>query len=161
MPTVTTLSSAARGAGARGRQPYMVQHEIDIAAAVTAKGSALAAGDIIEAISVPAETMIMAAGIEIMTAATATAATVHLGVTGGDVDNWAVDFDITGAAGTYSTVPEGDANPVMVTSADTLDVELNTVDTLTAGKIRVWALMLNVSDMGSMGADEVDRDTLA
>jgi len=32
---------------------------------------------------------------------------------------------------------------------------------LTAGKIRVWALMLNVSDMGSMGADEVDRDTLA
>ena len=37
MPTVTTLSSAARGAGARGRQPYMVQHEIDIAAAVTAR----------------------------------------------------------------------------------------------------------------------------
>ena len=161
MPTVTTLSSAARGAGDRGRQPYLVQHEIDIAAAATAKGSALAAGDIIEAISVPAETMLMAAGMEIVTAATATAATVHLGVTGGDVDNWAVDFDITGAAGTYSTVPEGDANPVMVTSADTLDVELNAVTSLTAGKIRVWALMLNVSDMGGMGANEVDRDTLA
>jgi hypothetical protein len=49
----------------------------------------------------------------------------------------------------------------MVTSADTLDVELNAVTSLTAGKIRVWALMLNVSDMGSMSADEVDRDTLA
>jgi hypothetical protein len=58
-------------------------------------------------------------------------------------------------------VPEGDANPVMVTSADTLDVELNAVTSLTAGNIRVWALMLNVSDMGSMGANEVDRDALA
>ena len=39
--TITTLASSARGVGARGRQPYFVEQEINFAAAVTAKGSAL------------------------------------------------------------------------------------------------------------------------
>ncbi len=89
MPTVTTLSSAARGAGARGRQPYMVQHEIDIAAAVTAKGSALAAGDIVAAISVTAETDIQ------LTLGDASTITVTPGIAT-DVD---VDDDPSGIPG--------------------------------------------------------------
>ena len=36
MATVTTLKSTARGVGARGRQPYMVQQTLDLAAAATA-----------------------------------------------------------------------------------------------------------------------------
>jgi len=64
MATVTTLSSAARGSDARGRAPYLVQNSIDFSAAVTAKGTALAAADIIEAITVPANTMILDAGLK-------------------------------------------------------------------------------------------------
>ena len=33
--------------------------------------------------------------------------------------------------------------------------------TTTAGVIRVFALLLDVDDIGTVGADEVDRDTLA
>jgi hypothetical protein len=36
-----------------------------------------------------------------------------------------------------------------------------TGDGISAGKIRVWAIMMDVSTMGDMTADEVDRDTLA
>jgi len=31
----------------------------------------------------------------------------------------------------------------------------------TAGKIRVYAAMMDISDQGDMSANEVDRDTLA
>jgi hypothetical protein len=33
--------------------------------------------------------------------------------------------------------------------------------TLAAGKLRIWAMLSDVSDFGDMTADEVDRDTLA
>ena len=50
----------------------------------------------------------------------------------------------------------------MLTSADTLDVTLaGSGASFTAGKLRVYASLLDVSDIGSMTADEVDRDTLA
>ena len=52
MATVTTLAKAAGGRGNPSKKPYMVEVEIDLAAAATAKGSALAAADVIEAISV-------------------------------------------------------------------------------------------------------------
>jgi len=31
----------------------------------------------------------------------------------------------------------------------------------TAGKLRAYAVMMDISDQGNMAADEVDRDTLA
>jgi hypothetical protein len=67
MATVTTLSKAAGGRGNPSNKPYLVEKEIDLAAAATAKGSALAAADIIEAITVGANTMVMAAGMECTT----------------------------------------------------------------------------------------------
>jgi len=48
------------------------------------------------------------------------------------------------------------------TSADTIDVLLaGGGASFTAGKIRVYAMMMDISDQGDMSADEVDRDTLA
>ena len=52
MATVTSLVRAAGGAGNPGAKPYLVQQEIDFAAAATAKGTALAAADVITAITV-------------------------------------------------------------------------------------------------------------
>ena len=51
-------TSVARGNGARGRQPYMIQHEINFATAVTDKGTALAAGDVIPGLTIPAKSAI-------------------------------------------------------------------------------------------------------
>ena len=169
MATVTTLASTARGVGARGRQPYMVQQTIDLAAAATAKGSALAANDIIEAISVPAETMILTAGFE-MTASVQAAAdgcTANLGVTGVDVTRFVAAFDIdddsaalTSGLG-YATMADASA-PIFMEAADTIDFELQAATTApTEGKVRVFAILMNMADTGDMAADEVDRDTLA
>jgi len=166
MATVTTLKSAVRGAGARGRQPYMVQQTIDLAAAATAKGSALAANDIIEAITVPAETMILTAGFE-MTASVQTAAdgcTANLGVTGVDVTRFVSAFDIdddsadlTSGVG-YATMADASA-PIFIEAEDTIDWELQAATTApTEGKVRVFAVLMNMADTGDMAADEVARD---
>lgn len=169
MATVTTLKSTARGVGARGRQPYMVQQTLDLAAAATAKGSALAANDIIEAITVPAETLILTAGFE-MTASVQTAAdgnTANLGVTGVDVTRFVSAFDIddnsaslTSGLG-YATMADASA-PIFIETEDTIDWELQAATTApTEGKVRVFAVLMNMADTGDMAADEVDRDTLA
>ena len=48
------------------------------------------------------------------------------------------------------------------TSADTIDVLLaGGGASFTAGSIRVYAILMDISDQGDMSADEVDRDTLA
>ena len=58
MATITTLSNAVGAATQPARsvrpQPYVVENTISLAAAVTAKGSALAAADVIEALQIPA-----------------------------------------------------------------------------------------------------------
>ena len=71
---------AARGNSQRGRNPYMVQTELNFATALTDKGSALAAADVIPCISVKKGFMIMNAGIEVVTATSAGTSTVALSV---------------------------------------------------------------------------------
>lgn len=164
MPTVSSLVSVARGATARGRQPYFVQNVIDIAAAVTANGTALVAGDIVQAITVPANTMVVQAGIEVLEAVDGSASNdvaVHLGITGVDVDAFVASFDLDAAtAGAYAT---STGNPLIVGSAaDTVDIEFDAGTTMpVSGQLRVWALLLDVDADNDRDADEVDRDQLA
>jgi hypothetical protein len=163
MATVN-LTIAARGNHPRGRKPYMIQNTIDLAVATTSKGTALAASDVYQCLSIPAESVILHAGMEVTEVLTGTSSDVgyDLGITGGDVDNFVDGFDADGAsAGDYAPTPAAYA-PVMVGAADTLDilVAAQTGTTLT-GKIRVFATLMDVSDAGDMAADEVDRDTLA
>ena len=148
MATVTTLAKAAGGRGNPSRKPYMVEVEIDLAAAATAKGSALAAADVIECISVGANTVVMFAGAEITTAPSGGNAFVD-GMT------------VTGAsAGDYGTLANT-ACPILVTTADTIDMLLIGTTPDTAGKIRVYACLMDVDSMGAQAANEVDRDLLA
>ena len=174
MPTVSSLKTTARGSGARGRQPYMVETTLDFSNSAI---NSLSAGDIVEAISVPANTMVLTAGAE-MIAAVQTAAdgnTVNLGFTAGgdqiggtDVTGYvsAVDIDdnasnLSSGIG-YLTPAATAANPVICTAEDTIDLELQATTTApTEGKIRIFAVLMDIDGLGTLGANEVDRDTLA
>ena len=128
-------TSVARGMGSRGRQPYFIQHELNFATAASDKGTALAANDVIPGLTIPANTVILHAGFEVTEAhaGTSTDTDFHFGITGGDLDNF-----------------------------DTIDIEIQAMTgTTTGGKLRLFAICMDIDDIGSMAADEVDRDTLA
>jgi hypothetical protein len=97
-------------------------------------------------LDIPAETLIMEAGIEVITALSSSA-TMDLGITGGDVDRY-VDGD-TNATG-FSTLTA--TARVIVSSADTLDILTAGADS-SAGKVRVFAVLCDVS-----GVDETDHN---
>ena len=143
-----------------GRLPYVVEKTIDFAVATTAKGSALAAADVIEAIDVPAQSVVLNAGYEV-TAAITGDVTIDLGVTGVDADVF-VDGAVLAAATTVGTFAQNAAayQPVVLGAADTVDLLIAASTTaISAGKVRVWALVVDVSDKDAPG--EADRDQLA
>ena len=133
------------GHPSNGRTPYQVENTIDVSAVNGDSGTAN--GDILYAIDIPAETLIMEAGIEVITALSGSA-TMDLGITGGDTDNF-VDGD-TNATG-YATLTA--TARLVVASANTLDV-LTAGAASSAGKIRVWAVLCDVA-----GIDESDNNT--
>ena len=128
------------GHPSNGRTPYLVENTINIDTFNPASG------DIIQALDIPAETLIMQAGIEVITALSSSV-TMDLGITGGDVDNF-VDGD---GNGTGYSVLTATAN-LVVASADTLDVLTGGAQS-TVGLIRVWAVLCDVS-----GIDETDHN---
>ena len=144
-------TAAARGSSSRGRSPYLVQTILDYATALTDKGSALAANDIIPVIAVPAGTLILNAGIQIDTVASSGTTTVD-----------GFDADSGTAAGTFA-IPAAAYNPLLAVAAETIDVKLATQSgtALTTGKIRVYALLMDVADTGIEVGTEVARDRLA
>jgi hypothetical protein len=163
MATVTTLTGGATAGRTAGSVPYLVDKVIDFAAAATAKGSALAAADVIECISVPANTVILNAGIEITTVlgGESNDTTFDLGVTGVDADVFVDGFDAdAAAAGAYAQNAAAFQPVVIGATADTIDLLIATATTApTSGVARVWAVLMNVD--GRIAADEVDRDQLA
>jgi hypothetical protein len=159
MATITSLLKAATGNSQRGRNPYMVENTLDIVATTVDPSS----GDVVQAITIPAGTKILAAGVEVVESATmntGTDATVTLGAA--DPDEYVTTFDIDGAAdGAYAPSVTVSAD-VVLASDDTLDLTFaGTGASFTAGKLRVYAIMMDVSSQGDTSADEVDRDTLA
>jgi hypothetical protein len=164
MATVTTLARAAGGVGNPNRKPYLVEKEIDFAAAATAKGSALAAADVIEAISVPAGTMVINAGLQVVTANVGGSNDValDLGVTGVDADVFVDGFDYDAAAAGDYAQNAAAFQPVVIGAADTIDLLIQAATTApTGGKVRVWALLMGVGAVGVTEAAVADRDQLA
>ena len=139
-----TGAGGTTGHPANGRTPYLVENTIDVSAVNSSAGTTN--GDILQALDIPAETLIMEAGIEVITALSSSA-TMDLGITGGDVDRY-VDGD-TNATG-YATLTA--TARVVVASADTLDILTAGADS-SAGKVRVWAVLCDVS-----GVDETDHN---
>ena len=139
-----TGKGGSTGHPANGRTPYLVENTIDISAINSSSGTA--DGDIVQALDIPAETLIMEAGVEVITALSGSA-TIDLGVTGADPDRY-VDGD-TNATG-FSTLTN--TARMISASADTLDALIAGAAS-SAGKIRVFAVLCDVS-----GIDETDNN---
>ena len=133
------------GHPSNGRTPYLVENTIDVSAVNSDSGAAQ--NDVLQAMDIPAETVIMEAGIEVLTACSSSVP-LDLGITGGDVDIY-TDGD-TNATG-YSTLTATARH--VAAAADTLDVLVLSAAS-SAGKIRVWAIMCDVS-----GINESDQNT--
>ena len=138
--------SAAHPAKGTNRVGY-IEVVLDFAeitsARVTAGATALAAGDSIEVISLPANTLIMAVGATTQTAEGA-ASTFDIGLTGGDVDGF-VDGGDANAAGTTNSngaLLIANNNGHYFATADTIDMLIGVSGAVTdAAKIKVWALV--------------------
>ena len=118
-------------------------------------------GDVVQCITVPANTKILAAGFQVTSSATmntGTDATAALG-TGADDNEYVTAFDIDGAADNAYAPSVTVSADVVLASADTLDLTLTgSGASFTAGEIRVYAVMMDVSALGEMEAAEVSRD---
>lgn len=151
-----TSGTVGRRANMQSAPFYLAERIVDFAAAATEKGSALAANDVIQVIDLPAGHYIYAAGIEVISAMTGTStdSALDLGITGGDVDNFVDGFDFDGASvGDNATAATTDAGILQITSADTLDILIQAqTGTITGGKLRVWALLMDPSGRSYVGA---------
>jgi hypothetical protein len=159
MATITSLLLPATGNSNRGRMPYQVELSIDL----TAQAIDCSSGDVVQCITLPANTHILHAGVQVVESATqntGTDATVTLGAA--DADEYVTAFDIDGASDLAYAPSVTPSAEVVLSSADTLDLTFaGSGATFTAGKLRVYALLMDVSEQGSSSANEVDRDTLA
>ena len=159
MATITSLLLPATGNSNRGRMPYQVELIIDL----TAQAIDCSAPDTVQCITLPANTHILHAGVQVVESATmntGTNATITLGAA--DADEYVTAFDIDGASDLAYAPSVTPSAEVVLSSADTLDLTFaGDGATFSAGKLRVYALLMDVSEQGSSSANEVDRDYLA
>lgn len=165
MATITTLTQTSSATTFSTRQwknvPVVWSNVIDFAEAATAKGSTLANTDVIEALRIPAGSIVMQAGIKVLVAVTGASNdnTICLGITGVDADQWVDDYDLdAAAAGAIATpVGPGTTDPMAYTAtSDTLDITWSAGTTLpTAGKILVSALVVNLFDTEEAGLAQI------
>jgi hypothetical protein len=100
--------------------------------------------DIAQVLYVPAGTLVLFAGIRIITAGTADS-TVNFGITGSVVDSWGDGVALDATAGTVTQVM---LEPQYVAAADTLDI-IGTDDTTSVdidAKIEVFACCIKVQN---------------
>ena len=148
-----TGAGGTAGHSANGRTPYMIENTIDVSAINGDSGTAQ--NDVIRCLDVPAESVVLHAGLEVLTACSGSVV-IDIGITGSsagfsDPDAFVDAYDATGAA--YAPRDVADAAPVLTTKvADTIDA-LMAGAASSAGKIRVFAVLCDVS-----GIDETDNN---
>jgi len=160
MTAYVVADTPARGNDARGRKPYLIQNILDIKAQIAINGADYAAGDTEQVLNVPKGTVVLSSGIEIVESSPSGTATVDLGYTGGTVDLYIDGLDIVGgASGTYGITPGTEAAQIQVIiAADTIDLKFVTEGALTAGKLRIWAVCMDITDIGGVEPLEAARD---
>ena len=144
------------------RNAYMVEAILDIS---KLPSYSCANGDIFQLLEIPANTFIIAAGAEVLTAFDGTTPTVDIDFAAGDdiVDGG----DVT-STGYLAAGSNGGANLTsqatftqLVSATDTIDVKLIAASAdVTVGKLRVYAIVVDLDGIAE-GADEVARDQLA
>jgi hypothetical protein len=146
-------------------QAYMIEATLDVAKLISAGAfSSAANGDIFELLTIPANTLVISAGAEVITAFNGTTPTVDIDFAAGDDIVDGGDVTATGflAAGTNGTTigTESPQYTQYVTAADTIDVKLIVTGSTTVGKLRVFAVVVDCNSIQKI-TDEVDRDQLA
>lgn len=121
-----TVTNAVAGINA-GANAYLSQVVLDFSTTNLVAGT-----DVVQAIEVPANTLVVCAGIEVLTAGGASSV-LDLGDT--TVDRYVTDLDGNTAGG----VEIGTAS-WLYSSADTIDLSADTADF--AGKVRVFAVLV-------------------
>jgi hypothetical protein len=153
MATVDMALRAGDGVNSIGRwsgsvrTPYLLYKEINLATAVTTKGTALALNDVIQALDIPANSMLIAGGAIKVSAMTGTSTdlTFDIGITGVDADVLVDGWDFDAAAVASHATPLGVQTTQVFTSAGTIDILIATMTgTLTGGKVGVYALLVDV-----------------
>ena len=139
MATVSKVTGGTSGHPSTRRKPYWVENTVDLSLFDPA------ANDIVQMLNVPAETLVINAGLEVLTAS-ASGVTLDLG-DGGDPDRYIDGLDST-STGLGALVTNVSNVGHVYSSADTIDVKVIGASD-TSGKIRVWALMCDIS-----GSDE-------
>lgn len=122
--------------------------ELDFAAIIAARSAAgataLAAGDSLQVINLPAYSVVLAAGLNVVTVeSTNTTATFDFGYTGGTpaaANVYCDDFACTAVAMDSDNL----ANPTVIKTADTIDILLNTA-VPTNCVLKAWAIVANCS----------------
>jgi len=108
--------------------------------------TALTSGDVYQAINLPANSIVMSAGIDVITAGTGTG-TLALG-------DGTVTY-VAAATQSAGQMTSGDALAelaVTYAAADTLDVTVATADV--NSKVRVWALIADIDGIGDTEAGD-------
>ena len=150
MATHSKVTGGTAGHPSTRRTPYWVENTVDNSLFDPA------AADIIQCLNVPAETLVMAAGLEVLTASS-TSVTFDLGITGStaghhDPDAFVDAYDATGTG--HAPMDATDAAAMLIVkTADTIDI-LTAGAQDTAGKVRVWAILCDIS-----GSDETASNT--
>lgn len=165
---VNSDSIAALPSKWQANNMYIVETTLDIAKFI-ANGYTMAAGDVFQAMEIPADSFVLFAGAEVTTAFDGTTPTVDIDFAGGDDIVDGADVSSTGwcASGTNGqamTVTTGAASTFTqhVTTTDTIDVTLNAgAADVTEGVIRVVACVVTTEEKGRIYPTEVDRDQLA
>ena len=145
MATHAKTTGGTAGHPSTRRKPYWIENTIDNSLFDPA------AADIIQCLNVPAESLVLAAGLEVLTASSSSV-TFDLGITGStaghhDPDAFVDAYDATGTG--HAPMDATDAAAMLICkAADTVDI-LTAGATDTAGKVRVWALLCDIS-----GSDE-------
>lgn len=163
MATVTTALKAVHGYGNPGRKPYFIENEIDFADHTVDPS----AGDVLQALTIPAGTMIVAAGMEVTEAPTVTNGTDAVATLGTDLDadKYVAAFDFDAAStGDYAPAVTSTGGAEVHGTENTLDITFSATnaDGISAGKARVWAVLMDIDGLGSdKSPSEADRDVLA
>jgi hypothetical protein len=164
---VSANSSAINQADRGGNTMRMLEAILDMTA-MTADGYSCTNGDIFQLLEVPANTFILFAGAEVLTAFNGSSPTVDIDFAAGDdiIDGG----DVT-ATGILAEGTAGQSNDVItgidslfegfVTAADTIDVKLIAASAdVSTGKLRVYACAIDCNGWGE-DTVQVDRDQLA
>lgn len=140
---------------------YKVQFELDVAAEIAAGNitTQIAQNDVIEAIRVPANTLVVAVGYQVTTALTASGTTTMEVGDGTDTDGYIAAASVMSASTTQvnsaiaaitvaspSTLPnssEAYTFGKFYSAADTIDLKFPAASNTTVGVIKVYAVLVD------------------